>query len=218
MFYLSWKSQLDILSDKELRRFINNLISWHHGEKIELKSKSDILIWTGILPALEINDEKWNARAETSRENGKKSSGRPPKPEITHQVIDKPTKPVNSKRLNVKSEKEIEKGELLTEESKLEIEKSQKLVANKEEVIDNTQLKIYREGQSISSYLKSCIDRIESELSSRYPQYPFLLTMANPTGIKELKNHIDKKEDLEIIFTQLKELSEIRFKLRGNYN
>lgn len=204
MFYLSWKSQLDILSDKELRRFINNLISWHHNDEIELKTKSDFLIWSGILPALEINDEKWNSRAETSRENGKKSNGRPPKPVITHQVLEKPTKPVNSKMSNDKGEQETEKGE--------------KLIENKEVGIVNEEFKTSSEGQSISSYLKSCITEIEYKLSSRYPQYPFLVNMANPTGIKELKNHIDDKEDLEIISGLLKELSQTRFKLRGNYD
>lgn len=208
MFYLSWKSQLDILSDKEVRRFINNLIAWHQGEEIELKSKSDILIWTGVLPALEINDEKWHSSAKKSRENGKKG-GR--KPKITQQVLEEPTKPVNSKLINVEREEVIDNCEL-------ETDNSEKLIENKEDVIDNTQLKNTSEGQSISSYLKSRITRIESELSSRYPQYPFLLSMANPAGIKELKNHIDKNEDLEIISSQLKELSETRFKLRGNYN
>lgn len=215
MFYLSWKSQLDILSDKEVRRFINNLIAWHQGEEIELKSKSDILIWTGVLPALEINDEKWNSSAKKSRENGKKG-GR--KPKITQQVLEEPTKPVNSKELNVNSKLINVEREEVIDNCELETENSEKLIENKDDVIDNTQLKNTSQGQSISSYLKSRITRIESELSSRYPQYPFLLSMANPAGIKELKNHIDKNEDLEIISSQLKELSETRFKLRGNYN
>lgn len=215
MFYLSWKSQLDILSDKEVRRFINNLIAWHQGEEIELKSKLDILIWTGVLPALEINDEKWHSSAKTSRENGKKG-GR--KPKTTQQVLEEPTKPVNSKELNVNSKLINVEREELIDNCELEIENSEKLIENRKEVIDNSQSKISSEGQSISSFLKSRISSIEYELNSRYPQYRHLLTMANPTDIKELKNHIDKKDDLEKISALLKELSESRFKLRGNYN
>ena len=64
MFYLSWETQLDVLSDKEHRRFINNLIKWHQNEDVELKSKFDKLVWNGILPALEVNNDKWNAKAE----------------------------------------------------------------------------------------------------------------------------------------------------------
>lgn len=196
MFYLTWKSQLDYLSDKELRRFINNLIAWHQGEKIDLKSKSDVLVWNGVLPALESNDEKWNSRAGTSRENGK-LGGRPNKvlTQETQQVNEKPKKPVKSKELKVKSE--------------------EKIVESKEEtgnmIIVNT-------GMTQGEFLRSKIERAENILVDEYSHYPFLLSMANPTGIKELKNHIEKKEEIDSITSLLKELSESRYKLRGNYD
>jgi hypothetical protein len=210
MFYINWKSQLDVLSDKELRRFVNKLISWHQDGKIELKTKTDLLVWNGVLPGLEVNNEKWNTRAETSRENGKKSNGRPPKPELTQQVIEKPTKPVNSKKLNVESKtvkgngkEKIDKSEMLNDN------------VNKQDI---SSIKLSSEGQSITSYYRNNINRIESELKTRYPHLPFLLTMANPTGIKELRNHIDEKDDLEYISSLLKELTESKYKLRGRYD
>jgi hypothetical protein len=78
MFYNSWGSQLEVLSDKELRRFINNLISYHTGKEVNLISKSDKLIWNGVLPGLEVNNIKYQQKVNRNRENGKKG-GRPRK-------------------------------------------------------------------------------------------------------------------------------------------
>ena len=58
MFYTSWSSQLEVLSDKELRRFIENLICFHRGTEVNLKSKPDKLVWNGVLPALILIDKK----------------------------------------------------------------------------------------------------------------------------------------------------------------
>jgi hypothetical protein len=209
MFYLNWKTQLDILSDKELRRFINNLISWHQDENVELKTKTDSLVWNGVLPALEVNDDKWNSRADKSRENGK-LGGRPPK-EITQetkQVISEPKKPVNSKLLIDNSEMEIEKGKEVNVESELTIVNGQMSTGNQ---INNS-------GESISTFLKREIDNCNSILDSDYSNYTFLKSMANPSGIKELNFHIEDEKELERIKSILVKLSELKYKLRGNYD
>jgi hypothetical protein len=202
MFYLNWKSQLDVLSDKELRRFINNLISWHQNEEIELKTKADLLVWNGVLPGLETNIKKYEESAERSRNNGKKSSGRPPKGKETQRDILEPTKPDNSKLLIDNTKGITDNGEMINENREEEI-------LNRKEV--NT-------GISQGEFLRTKIDRIENILVKDYKHYPFLLSMANPTAIKELKNHIDDKEELDSITSLLKELSESRYKLRGNYD
>jgi len=209
MFYLNWKTQLDILSDKELRRFINNLISWHQDENVELKTKTDSLVWNGVLPALEVNDDKWNSRADKSRENGK-LGGRPPK-EITQetkQVISEPKKPVNSKLLIDNSEMEIEKGKEVNVESELKIVNGQMSTRNQ----------IKNSGESISSFLKREIDNCNSILDSDYSNFPFLKSMANPSGIKELNFHIEDEKEVERIKQVLEKLSDFKFKLRGNYD
>ena len=200
---------MDILSDKELRRFINNLISWHQDENVELKTKSDLLVWNGVLPALEVNDDKWNSRANKSRENGK-LGGRPPK-EITQetkQVISEPKKPVNSKLLIDNSEMEIEKGKEVNVESELTIVNGQMSTGNQ---INNS-------GESISTFLKREIDNCNSILDSDYSNYTFLKSMANPSGIKELNFHIEDEKELERIKSILVKLSELKYKLRGNYD
>lgn len=209
MFYLNWKTQLDILSDKELRRFINNLISWHQDENVELNTKTDLLVWNGVLPALEVNDDKWNSRADKSRENGKR--GGRPKKEITQetqQVISEPKKPVNSKLLNDNSEKVTEKGKEINVEGK-EINVEGKL---------KTGNNINTSGESISIYLKREIDSCNSILDSEFSNFPFLKSMANPQGIKELYHHLDDEKMFERIKPVLEKLSNFKFKLRGNYD
>lgn len=107
VFYLSWKTQIDEMNDEELRRFIENLITWHQGGEVSLPTREDRFIWNGVLPALEVNDKRYVERAGASRENGK-LGGRPPKvdkTQITQQVIKEPKKPVKSKENIDNSEK-----------------------------------------------------------------------------------------------------------------
>lgn len=208
MFYLNWKSQLDILSDKELRRFIDNLISWHQNEKVELKTKTDLLVWNGVLPALEVNDDKWNSRADKSRENGK--LGGRPKKEITQetqQVISKPNKPDNSKMLIDNGKMERVKGKGVNVESELTIGDNQMLTGNQTKST----------GESLSTYLKREIDTCNQILDSEFSNLPFLKSMANPHGINELFHHLDNEEEIERIKPVLERLAELKFKLRGNY-
>ncbi len=209
MFYLNWKSQLDILTDKELRRFINNLISWHQDESVELKTKTDLLVWNGVIPALKVNDDKWNSRADKSRENGK--LGGRPKKEITQetqQVISKPKEPVNSKWLIDNGEMEREKGKKISVESKLVNGNGQNITGNN----------INTNGESISTYLKREIDSCNSILDTEFSNFPFLKSMANPQGIKELYHHLNDEKILEQVKPVLEKLSDSKFKLRGNYD
>ena len=110
LFYQSWKTQIDILDDSELRKFINNLLSYHDGGEVVLESKYDKLLWNGVLPGLEVNNLKYQKTIERNRENGKKG-GRPKKEAAetekpngfienlykTDGFKEKPKKPDNSK-------------------------------------------------------------------------------------------------------------------------
>ena len=121
LFYQSWKTQIDILDDSELRKFINNLLSYHDGGEVVLESKEDKLLWNGVLPALEVNNLKYQKTIERNRENGKKG-GRPKKvaaesekpngfienPNETDGFIEKPKKPDNSKKIIDNSKREID--------------------------------------------------------------------------------------------------------------
>jgi hypothetical protein len=77
---------------------------------------------------------------------------------------------------------------------------------------------IKNSGESISSFLKREIDNCNSILDSDYSNFPFLKSMANPSGIKELNFHIEDEKELERIKPVLEKLSDFKFKLRGNYD
>ena len=131
LFYQSWKTQIDILDDSELRKFINNLLSYHDGGEVVLESKYDKLLWNGVLPGLEVNNLKYQKTIERNRENGKKG-GRPKKEAAetekpngfienlykTDGFKEKPKKPDNSK--------------VEIDNSKVEIDNSIKTTGNRE--------------------------------------------------------------------------------------
>jgi hypothetical protein len=203
VFYLSWREMIQSLTDEELRRFINNLISWHLDEEIELTTNSESAIWSLIEPALLINDKKWNSRAGTSRENGK-LGGRPSKKKETQQVFEEPTKPVNSEEVIGNGEEVIGNGE--------------EIIGNGEEVIVESKSINSNFGESLGNFHKRRIKELTGVLESEFSQYPFLVSMANPEGIKELRNHIEKKEELDRITLILKELSISKKELWGRYD
>jgi hypothetical protein len=103
---------------------------------------------------------------------------------------------------------EIEKGKEVNVESKLKIVNGQMSTGNQ----------IKNSGESISSFLKREIDNCNSILDSDYSNFPFLKSMANPSGIKELNFHIEDEKELERIKPVLEKLSDFKFKLRGNYD
>ena len=107
MFYLSWEEQLSVLSsDEERWNFVHNLIRYHKGEELEFKSDMVRLIWLGVKIPVEENIRKWNERANNSRINGKKHTGKKNQiiEEITQQVFSEPKEPVKSKESNTKSQ------------------------------------------------------------------------------------------------------------------
>jgi hypothetical protein len=72
-------------------------------------------------------------------------------------------------------------------------------------------------GESMSTYLKREINICNQILDSEFSNFPFLKSMANPQGIKELYHHIDNEKELERIKPILEKLSGLKFKLSGNY-
>ena len=75
-FYYNWENQINELTDSELRSFILNLIHYHQGKEVILATREEKFLWNGILPALIVNEEKYERRSEVNRENGK-LGGRP---------------------------------------------------------------------------------------------------------------------------------------------
>ena len=125
LFYLNWKDQIDDLDDQELRRLINNLIKYHLGEEIELPTKIDRIVWKGILPGLEANQDKWDRKVQANRENGKlggapKGNGNARKEKINPE---QPKQPDNREQENDKSEMEIDNSKETNDKSEMENDK-----------------------------------------------------------------------------------------------
>ena len=178
LFYHSWKSSIDLIDDSTLRKFVNNLISYHEGAELVLESVEDNLLWNGVLPALELNNLKYNERIEKNRENGKKG-GRPrkinakkeepnglfDKPKKPNGLFDKPKKPDNSKKLIVNRKN---------------------LNENTEDIIDNREL-INQIGKKENDYGELKNNELKQELREgirkQFPNYSDFQTITSPEEI-----------------------------------
>jgi hypothetical protein len=72
LFYTSWKKNIDIMDDVELRRFINNLINYTEGNEIQLPTRIDQMVWNDVVELLNHNENKRQRIIEKRREAGKK--------------------------------------------------------------------------------------------------------------------------------------------------
>ena len=219
MFYTSWSSQLEVLSDKELRRFIENLISFHRGTEVNLKSKPDKLVWNGVLPALILNDKKYQEKVERNRENGKKG-GRPKKEAAetekpnrfienlykTDGFKEKPKKPDNSKVEIDNSKGEIDNGIKSTGNRELNTENCKDVIVETEEVNEYQQ-------QVFDNWKNSSIKKLKDIIQKKYPGYPQLLLITSQEEIienrKKVPDHIWNKVENDI-----KKIVEVNNKLR----
>jgi len=222
MFYTSWSSQLEVLSDKELRRFIENLISFHRGTGVNLKSKPDKLVWNGVLPVLILNDKKYQETVERNRENGKKG-GRPKKEAAetekpngfienlykTDGFKEKPKKPDNSKGEIDNSKGEIDNSIRTTGNRELNTENCKDVIVETEEVNEYQQ-------QVFDNWKNSSIKKLKDIIQKKYPGYPQLLSITTEEEIiesrKKVPDHIWNKVE-----NNIKEIVEINnSKLREN--
>jgi len=124
LFYVNWREQIELLDDSEVRRFINNLCNYVEGNEPELETKADKLVWNGVLPALEVNMKKYNAKVESNRINGR-LGGAPvgnQNARRTETTQNNPNNPI------------IDNSNMIIDNSKLDND-------NGEQVIDNNELK-----------------------------------------------------------------------------
>jgi nitrate reductase alpha subunit len=83
IFYTSWKKNIEMMEDDELRRFINNLINHTEGNEVDLPTRMEKMVWNDLVEVLNHNERKRERAAERSRQNGQRG-GRPTKPNETH--------------------------------------------------------------------------------------------------------------------------------------
>lgn len=72
LFYTSWRKNIDIMDDVELRRFINNLCDYCEGKEIDLPTRIDQMVWNDVVELLNHNENKRQRIIEKRREAGKK--------------------------------------------------------------------------------------------------------------------------------------------------
>lgn len=119
LFYTSWKKNIALMDDVELRRFINNLINYTEGGAVDLPTRVDQVIWNDVVEILNHNETKREAAAKRSKENGAKG-GRPNNPTGSNEThnnpmgLSKPKEPDKSKELSVKREELNVKSSMLS--------------------------------------------------------------------------------------------------------
>ena len=196
LFYQSWKTQIDILDDSELRKFINNLISYHDDGEVVLESKEDKLLWNGVLPALEVNNLKYQKTIERNRENGKKG-GRPKKvaaesekpngfienPNETDGFIEKPKKPDNSKEIIDNSKRKIENIEKTRDNREMDT------VNCKNEIVETEEINEYQQ-QMFDNWKNSKVKKLKEIIQKKYPRYPQLSSISTQEEIIENRKKI----------------------------
>ena len=209
LFYHSWKTQIDILDDYELRKFINNLISYHDNGEVVLESKEDKLLWSGVLPALEVNNLKYQKTIERNRENGKKG-GRPKKvaaeyekpngfienPNETDGFIEKPKKPDNSKKIIDNSKKDIEDSKKTRDNREMDT------VNCKNEIVETEEINEYQQ-QMFDNWKNSKVKKLKDIIQKKYPRYPQLLSITTQEEVienrKKVPDHIWNKLENDIM-------------------
>lgn len=93
LFYVDWNDTFKELSDEDAGKLIKHLGAYVNDE--DPKSESGIIkaLFANFKSTLKRDLKKWEARAESSRTNGK-LGGRPRNPTEPSGLIDKPKKPV----------------------------------------------------------------------------------------------------------------------------
>lgn len=206
MFYTSWEFTLLELTLEERWTFVHNLMKFYSNRENELEfpTRIDSITWKGVLPALEINRQKWNERAERSRENGSKnkiknilhsvpliSQGVEITPTNTQQVISEPERPVNSKMLNGNSKMLIDNSQLENGNSKLSTVNSELEIENSELKTDNDKTEDYH--HLLQKVTDRSIEEIESILDRKFaslPTWKKVLKSYGPTEFIEKYQHI----------------------------
>jgi hypothetical protein len=150
LFYLNWKDQIKELNDKELRRFINNLIKYHENEEIELVTKADRMAWNAVIIGLQINEKKYVDKVEANRANGllggapngNQNARKNKTTQSTQTTQNNPNNLIIDKREEINENREmvIDKREELKENGKVGSENWEESSENRELVNDDVKI------------------------------------------------------------------------------
>jgi hypothetical protein len=128
LFYYNWEEQfLELDNDSERWNLLHNIIKFETQRELDFESKGVKHAFLGMKHGLVSNQRKYLERAERSRINGKKHTGKNKIiNEITQQVILEPKEPdnsekviVNIKEVNENRKEEIENGKVINDNIEL---------------------------------------------------------------------------------------------------
>lgn len=158
LFYYNWEEQfLELDDDSERWNLLHNIIKFETDRELEFQSKGVKHAFLGMKHGLMANQKKYQERAERSRINGRKHTGKNKLiDEITQQVNSEPNEPDNSKKERGNSKELIDK-------RKEEIDNKEQITVNKEEGIDIIEISSISEEKSLIDKLNT-ISNWESEL------------------------------------------------------
>lgn len=148
LFYVDWRNQMEMMNDEQLRRFMYNLCNYHEEKDVELPTELERALWLGIQPVLKLNNKKYEARAEKSRENGK-LGGAPlgnqnaRKDDSVQNNLNQPKQPDKRKEISEKSKEINDKGEEINDKSEMKKDNWQEKTGNTELLIDNSEMSIF---------------------------------------------------------------------------
>ena len=158
LFYYNWEEQfLELDDDSERWNLLHNILKFETDRELEFQSKGVKHAFLGMKHGLMANQKKYKERAERSRINGSKHTGKNKLiDEITQQVNSEPNEPDNSKEEKVNSKE-------LNDKRKEEIDNKEQVTVNKEEGIDTIAISSISEEQSLIDKLNT-ISNWENEL------------------------------------------------------
>ena len=79
LIYSDWEQDITLMTPEEVKNFMLNIFRNARGEEPNLPTRAEQMHWLQIERVLNINKDKYERRAERSRENGAKG-GRPNNP------------------------------------------------------------------------------------------------------------------------------------------
>lgn len=189
MFYISWLDSINDMEPDELKRFITNLCNYHLGLDIKLLTKEDRKNWNFVKPALEVNDKKWKAKAESSRRNGQLGGA----PVGNQNASKSKTTQNNPNNLLIdNSKKLIDNSEMITGNCEMEIDNSKLEIDKSELVIEKSELKNDNWQESI---VDSKLEKDNLELKKEFdviPEIDVSIIKSNNDSIARIKSSGEK--------------------------
>jgi hypothetical protein len=195
LFYTSWKKNIDMMDDIELRRFINNLIDYTEDRPINLPTRIEQMIWNDVVEVLNHNETKRQATVEKRRLAGLK--GGAPVGNTNAQKKTNVNETIKNNQMVEKQSKQPEESKELREECK-EIKEGSKELKEKSNMLNEER--------------NMLIDKIKEKFETS--QFVNLLTLLVNNSLFEIKekekllkyeNHIlTRGPELETYFETIK--------------